>query len=111
MKIVSIVVFSFLFSMSLQAQDAGTDTSSGLTTGKYRQLFNRDFSRSFAYGIAVAPSTPNDTVQRNEYGDLRKDDAEYNTKSPWWLCASRVVLNNALTVGFDRYVLDADFRG
>ncbi len=109
MKIVYIVVFSFLFSTLLQAQNAGTDKSPGLTTGKYRQLYTRDFSRSSYSGIAPAQSTPSDTVATNMYGDLRKDNPEYNPKSPLWSVGARVFLNNALTVGFDRYVLNADY--
>jgi hypothetical protein len=109
MKIVCIVVFSFLFSTSLQAQDAGTNISLGLTTGKYRQLFQKDFSRSSYSGIVSAQSTPSDTLLRDMYGDLRKDDPEYNQKTPLWWCGARVVLNNVVVLGVDRYIFNFDF--
>ena len=109
MKIVCIVVFSFLFSTVLQAQDAGTNISSGLTTGKYPQPYKRDFSLSSDSGTAPAHSTPSDTVLYNMYGDLREDNPEYNQKSPLWLCAMRVVMNNVVTWASDRYLLNADY--
>jgi hypothetical protein len=108
MKIVCIVVFSFLFSTSLQAQDAGTNISSGLTAGKYRQPYKRDFSLSSGSGTAPAESTPSDNVLYNMYGDLREDNPEYNQKSPLWLCAISVVLNNVVTWASDRYLFNAD---
>jgi Domain of unknown function (DUF3943) len=109
MKIVYIVVFSFMFSTLLQAQDAGTNMASALTTGKYRQLFQKDFSRPSYSGIVSAQSTRSDTVPRDAYGDLRKDDPEYNQKVPLWSVGARVFLNNALTVAVDKYVFDYDF--
>jgi hypothetical protein len=109
MKIVGTVVFSFLFSMLLQAQDAGTNISSGLTTGKNRQPYKRDFSLSSDSGTAPAQSTPSDTVLHNMYGDLRDDNPEYSPKSPLWTCAFRVVMNNVVTWAFDRYVFNADY--
>jgi hypothetical protein len=109
MKIVCTVVVSFLFSTSLQAQDAGTNISSDPTTGKYQQLSERDFSR-FSDSITVTvPKTPGDTVPYNAYGDLTKDKPAYNIKSPLWVCAGRIFINSALMVGFDRYVLNEDY--
>jgi len=95
--------------MSLQAQYAGTNISSGLTFGKYRQPYNRDFSLSSVSGTALAQSTPGDTVLYNMYGDLRDDNPEYNPKSPWWMCAIRVMLTNGVTWTADRYVFNADY--
>ena len=109
MKVVCIVVFSFLFATLLHAQDAGTNISSGLTTGKYRQPYKRDLSLSSDPGTAPAQSTPSDTVRYNMYGDLRDDNPGYNPKSPWWSCAIRVVLINAVTWAADRYVINADY--
>ena len=109
MRIVCMVVFSFLFSTLLQAQDAGTNISSGLTTGKYRQPYKRDFSLSSDSGTAPAQSTPRGTVLYNMYGDLREDNPAYNQKSPLWSCAIRVVLNNVVTWASDRYLINADY--
>jgi hypothetical protein len=109
MKIVYIVVFSVLFSTLLQAQTAGTKVSFGLSTGKYRQPYNRDLSLSSDSSSASPQSTPGDTVQYNMYGMLRDDNPEYNQKSPLWSCALRVVLTNGVTWAFDRYVFDADY--
>jgi len=95
--------------MSLQAQDTGANISSDLITGNFRPLPKSGFDLFAESGVVHSQRAPNDTVPHNKYGDLRKDDAEYNTKSPVWLCATRVLLNNALTVGFDRYVLNADY--
>ena len=109
MKIVCIVVFTFLFLMSLQAQDAGITLSPGLSTGRYRQLYERHFSLSSVAGTALPLSTTSDTVLYNMYGDLRDDNPEYNQKSPLWLCAIRVMLTNGVTWAFDRYVFNADY--
>ena len=109
MKIVYIAAFSFLFSTLLQAQDAGTHITSSQIKGKYPQLFARNFSRPLFVDTSFSTKPRGDTMQHNAYGDLRTDIPQYNQKSPIWLCATRVFLNNALTVGFDRYVLDADF--
>jgi hypothetical protein len=103
------VVFSFLFLMSLQAQDVGATMPSDPVAGENRQLYERDFSRSSDSLTVIVPKTPADSVPYNEYGDLRKDKPAYNQKSPILVCASRVLINSALMVGFDRYVLNEDF--
>src|ERR1041385_1070588 len=109
MKIVYIVLFLFLFSTLLQAQDAGTNISSGLTARKYRQLHKKNFRLSSYSGAASIQSTPTDSVSYNMYGDLREDNPQYTRKSPLWLCATRVGMNNVVTWAFDRYLFDADF--
>jgi hypothetical protein len=109
MALVRIVVLSFVFSSLLQAQDAGTKIASGLTTGKYRQPYKTEFSLSPYSVTAPARSTSGDTVRYNMYGDLRNDNPEYNQKSPWWLCAIRVVGNNVVTWASDRIIFNADF--
>ncbi len=109
MKIVYIVVFSFMFSTLLQAQDAGTNRTSASTTGEYRQLFARNFSLSTYPDTTFAQGARGDTMPHNAYGDLRQDIPEYNQKAPLWSVGARVVLNNSLTVMFDRYILDADY--
>ena len=110
MKIVSIVVFLFLFSALLQAQDAGIAyISSGLATGKNRQPSKRVTNLSSDSISALAQTTSGDTVRYNMYGDLREDNPEYNQKSPWWLCAIRLVGNNVVTWTFDRYAFNADY--
>jgi hypothetical protein len=109
MKFVCTMVFSFLFSTTLQAQDAGTNMSSGLTTGKYRQPYKRDVSLASNFLIAPAQSAPGNAVQYNMYGNLRDDNPEYNQKSPLWSCAIRVLLNNVVTWASDRYIFDADY--
>ena len=109
MKNGCIVVFSVLFSASLWAQDAGTDVSSGLTTGEYRHAYTRDAGLSSDSGTALAKSAPRDTVRYNMYGNLRDDNPEYSPKSPWWACAIRVTMNNVVTWAADRYILNADY--
>ncbi len=109
MKMVCIVVLSFLFSTLLQAQYAGTNISPGLATAKYRQPHKRDFSLSSVSGTGLAQSTPSDTVLYNMYGDLRDDNPEYNQKSSLWMCGLRVVVGNGVTWATDRYVFNADY--
>jgi hypothetical protein len=109
MKIAYIVLFSLLFSTSLQAQDAGRYMSSGLTAGKYRQQYKSAFGLSSPFGTASAQSAPRDSVLYNMYGNLRDDNLEYNPVSPWWVCGIRVVMNNVVTWAFDRFYLNADY--
>jgi hypothetical protein len=110
MKILSTVILTFLFSTFLQAQDAGTNISFGLTRGDYRQPPPRgDFNLSSDPRAARAHRTPGDTVMHNMYGDLRDDNPEYSPKSPWWSCAIRVTLNNVFTWASDRYIFNSDF--
>jgi hypothetical protein len=65
MRIVCMVVFAFLCSALGQAQDAGTNISSSLTTGKYRQPYKTDLGLSFDSRTALAQSAPSDTVRYN----------------------------------------------
>jgi hypothetical protein len=50
-----------------------------------------------------------DTTIQNKYGDLLRDDTAYNKKSPFWKPALQVLGINAFLMGFDRYVLKADY--
>ncbi|MDB5209258.1 MAG: hypothetical protein JWQ30_85 [Sediminibacterium sp.] len=50
-----------------------------------------------------------DTTIQNKYGDLLRDDTAYNKKYKLWKPAVQVIGINAFLVGFDRYVLKADF--
>ncbi len=102
------LIISLLVPILLLAQDNGANISSDLISGTFRYPVNRELSHFSDAPIATAFLLSNDTVY-NASGDLRSDDPDFNTKSPVWLCASRVLLNNVLTVGFDRYVLDADY--
>jgi hypothetical protein len=108
-KTICILILSFLCSALLQAQDAGTDLSSSLTAGKYRQPYRREFSLSPDSGLASARSTQRDTVRFNMYGMLREDNPQYNQRSPLWLCALSVLQNNIVTWGGDRYIFNQDF--
>jgi hypothetical protein len=109
MKILCTAVLTFLISTFLQAQDAATNISFGLTTGNYRQPHKGVFSLSSDPVAAPARRTPADTVLHNMYGDLREDNPEYSPKSPWWACAIRVTLNNVFTWASDRYIFNADY--
>ena len=111
MTFVRIVVvwFLFLFPSLVQAQDAGTQISSRVTTGEYRRPYKTEFSLSPFSLAAPARKTPGDTARYNMYGMLRDDNPEYNQRSPWWLCAIRVAGNNVVTWAFDRYIFNADF--
>lgn len=102
-------VASFLFSSLVQAQDAGTNISSGLPTGSYRQPYKTELSLSPHPVASPAWSTSGDTVRHNMYGDLMDDNPAYNQRSPWWLCAIRVVGNNVVTWASDRYIFNWDF--
>lgn len=45
----------------------------------------------------------------DSYGDLLNDDTAYNKKSPWYVPAARVILQNGFTWAIDRYVFNYDF--
>ena len=104
-----VVILSFLSVSLVQAQNAGWSMSSGLATGIYRQPYKTELSLSPHSLTSSAWSTPGDTMRHNMYGDLMEDNPAYIQKSPWWLCAVRVVGNNVVTWAFDRYVFNADF--
>jgi hypothetical protein len=103
-----IVAVSFLLPCLVQAQDAGTRISGG-ATGEYRRPYKPEFSLSPFPVPAPARKTPGDTARYNMYGMLRDDNPEYNQRSPWWLCAIRVVGNNVVTWASDRYIFNWDF--
>lgn len=50
-----------------------------------------------------------DTTIKNKYGDLLNDDTAYNKKSHWLRPAAQVLGFNAFLLGFDRYILKADY--
>ena len=109
MKFVCILIGSFLFLNALQAQDSGANLSSALTTGILRMPRTIPPVRAFDSLAPPGQKLTSDTMAHNKYGDLKNDNPDYNGPSPIWLCATRVLLNNAVTIGFDRYVLDADY--
>jgi hypothetical protein len=109
MKIVSIVVLSFLALTFLQAQDAGTKIPSSVAIGMYGHPYMTGFSLSSYSRSALAQSKLGDTALYNMYGNLRDDNPVYNQKSPWWMCGVRAVGNNVVMWAFDRFVLKADF--
>ena len=104
-----VVILSFLSVSLVQAQNAAWSLSSGLATEIYRQPNKTELSLSPHSLTSSAWSTPGDTMQHNMYGDLMEDNPAYIQKSPWWICAIRVVGNNVVTWAFDRYVFNADF--
>ena len=109
MRLVRIVILSFLCSMYAQAQFVESNMTSDLSTGKHREPYRTGFSLS-PYSVAASVwSSPGDTVRHNMYGDLGDDNPEYNQRSPWWVCAIRVTANNVVTWMFDRYIFNADF--
>jgi len=50
-----------------------------------------------------------DTTVKNKYGDLLDDDTAYNKKYPVFRPAIQVMGINGFLMGFDRYVLKADY--
>jgi hypothetical protein len=109
MKIVCIVVFSILFSASLQAQDVGANISPGVMTGENQQPYKVDFGLSSDSATAPAQSTPSDTMRYNMYGDLQDDSPLYNEKSSLLMVGFRVTLANVTTLLIDRYIFNYDF--
>lgn len=55
------------------------------------------------------PPVPLDSSRYNKYGDLLRDDPEYNPRQPIWKPAIQVLGVNALFMGFNRYVARADY--
>lgn len=49
------------------------------------------------------------TTRFTSYGDLLHDDPNYNRRQPLWKPAAQVVGVNALFMGFNRYVTQADY--
>jgi len=50
-----------------------------------------------------------DTTIQNKYGDLLRDDPEYNKKAPFWKPALGVPAILTFTWSFDRFILNADY--
>ena len=109
MKIACMVVSSFLFSTLLQAQDVGTNISLDLTTGKYRSIYNSDFSRFSDSRTAFAQSTPSDMVPTNMYGNLLNDNPAYNKRAPFWRPVVAIIGTNVVTNLTDTYILQYDY--
>ncbi len=68
------------------------------------------------YYLAIAtdidtlkPKPANDTGSHNFYGNLINNDSNYNRRYPIWQPALEVIGINLATLGFDRYILQADY--
>ena len=50
-----------------------------------------------------------DSTKYNKYGDLLRDDPEYNQRQPVWKPAVQVLGVNAIFMGYNRYISKADY--
>ena len=113
MKTIYLLVFFFLFSTLLKAQDAGFDKKIALkqhSVTTHRINF-KEFKLNPDSNTTSEPVKPlyKDTLTHNMYGDWLYDDPQYNPKSPWWKPAAGVVVGNFVTAAFNRYVLNSGF--
>jgi hypothetical protein len=114
MKTIFLLVFFFLFSTLIRAQDVESDKKIilSLNTGEKYQLHLKDF-RFNSYSISkpgeisfnsISKDTISDTSKHNLYGDLVNDDTLYNKKYPVWIPIAEVPLINGIVWSFGRYV-------
>lgn len=97
MKIIYISVFSLLFSVALHAQDTAQDTNLAI---------NRVPVDTNSKKILVKDTG---AKVENMYQRLLNDDPVYTKKTPWYVPAARVLLNNAGLLAIDRFIFNYDF--
>jgi hypothetical protein len=114
MKTVSILAFLLIFSQFVYAQQpVKTDTikpGKGNTEKQLKDIKERKILfHSDSKGNQPKKSTLIDSTIQNKYGDLLKDDPEYNKKYPLWIPAAEVIGALVLTWSIDRYIIKGDY--
>jgi len=114
MKTAFILLFLFLFSASLYAQQPIKSDTIKPNKGNIDKQLERIKKRkiklhSDSNGNQPIKSALIDTTIQNKYGDLLYDDKEYNKKYPLWKPALEVLGADIFTWSVDRYILNADY--
>jgi hypothetical protein len=111
MKTTCFLVFFFLFSILLEAQNVGFDKKITLNklSATTHPIYFKEFKVSPDSNTKSEPEKIKDTLMYNMYGDLLNDDPQYNKKSPWWKPAVGVVLGNFVTCAFNKYILNSGY--
>ncbi len=113
MKIGSILIFLFLFSFSIDAQNVITKDTIVPAKGDENKQLEKIKEKKIEQHSDSIGSEPKkirvDTTIQNKYGDLLNDDTTFNKRYPIWMPVVVAFGSNLTTFLIDRYIGKFDY--